>query len=442
MGPQDDRNKVNTLSPAAVPPQSLRMPSRSQMGPRSPAGPSGPSAAAPYVQAFQQAGGGPRGAGAVTRTALKRTLVDAPLAIGGKVADYTKWVYSGPAAFTAGLVGLEKPQATAAPAAAPAVTPAAQPAPATQPTSTAPAKPAYWDEAQAAKTRAALQTGAVPAAPAGYTMDNVPQGGGYISWGAPMGEATLNQLAPGQRDQFRQPGSISITPERASELAKRVMTVPAESFHRPMASTDQAVAEAQAAAAARGDFEGIRRSNLSPEDRQAENEQRTAASAARAEQQRLEAMATAPISFRQSWGDMATTAANRRYARERIQQVGEERTAAANAASEAQQQAYANQIAMMNAQANQTRATAALNKPGKKSIVKVKQYDENGIVTGETPMLFDEDNPALTPMAPDLNVSEPPPAMGVGRGELVKGQAYRLNDGRIGVWDGEGFDVQ
>ena len=55
---------------------------------------------------------------------------------------------------------------------------------------------------------------------------------------------------------------------------------------------------------------------------------------------------------------------------------------------------------MMNAQANQTRATAALNKPGKKSIVKVKQYDENGIVTGETPMLFDEDNPALTPMAP------------------------------------------
>ena len=399
-----DRNKINTLSPSAVPPQTLRIPPRPQMGP--PAG-TGIAEFNAIGNEFNKAGGGAQGAGAATREAGYQFLVKPPMDIGRAVTNYATNLYGPPARLMAqfgkGFVGMtDQPTTTATP-------PVAQPAAATTMTQTTtppaalPSTPDYWNADQASKTRTALNNPqAAPAATSNYTMDNVPQGGGYISWNGAMGKDTMAKLDPSQRVQFQQPGSLSITPDQASALAKRVMTVPAESFHRPMASSDQAVAEARNAAMDRGDFEGVRRSYLTPEQRMAENEQRDAAMADRAEQQRLESMATQPVSPSMPWGQMMTAAGNRRFARDRLQQMAAERVQNAKIASDDKQQAFANQIALANAQANQTRATAAqtkaLNRPGQSQVMQWNETDPKTLATNHRMALVNKETGQITPL--------------------------------------------
>ena len=406
MATKDDR--LNTLSPAAVPPQILRIPPRTQMGP--PAG-TGIAEFNAIGNAFNNAGGGAQGAGAATREAGYQFLVKPPMDIGRAVTNYTTNLYGPPARLMAqfgkGLVGMTDQPTTPAtppvaqPAAAPAaVTPTTQ---TTTPPAALPSTPDYWNADQASKTRAVLNNPqAAPAATSNYTMDNVPQGGGYMSWGGAMGKDTMAQIDPSHRGQFQQPGSLSITPDQASALAKRVQIVPAASFHRPMASSDQAVAEARMAAADRGDFEGIRRSYLTPEQRQAENEQRDAAMADRAEQQRLEAMATQAVSPSMPWGQMMTTAGNRRFARDRLQQMAAERVQNAKIASDDKQQAFANQIALANAQANQTRATAAqtkaLNRPGQSQVMQWNETDPKTLAVTHRMALVNKETGEITPL--------------------------------------------
>lgn len=336
----------NTLSPSETPPQSLRMPQRQNQGirPRSEMG---------------------------SREAQTRARAERE-----RFGAYWSWFAAPPGAFSAppeARLG----QTTAAP-------PEEPPAP------------------RSARPRERTKTAP---SPVGYSMENVPQGGGYISWDAPMGEKTLSRLAPEQRDQFRKPGSISITPKMAKELAGRVNTLPADEFLRMMAPNPQAITEARNRAMNRGDYAAVERSYLSPEERQAEDERRWQAEAENAERVSLESMATAPISLRQSWGERATTARNRRFAADRLRQIANQRASS----GDAEQQAFDNEIAMMNALANRDRASASLNRPGRRSIFRMKQYDESGFVTGEgPPMLFDPDKGTLTPMVPELSATRAP----------------------------------
>ena len=441
MATKDDR--LNTLSPAAVPPQTLRMPPAKSIGEAIGGAFAVPAARQnAYFNAYSAAAPGYADKMAADADQQRQSYIS------GSNATRSAWAngqsvggYSEPNAlsiirgirsgYQAGVQGSQPADpppplviggtAKTTPFTMPAnlsnlsvnphdymqpnamqqqplVTQAASNAPAAAPL---PNQPDYWNDAQAAKTQAVMDKNKQASAAtsnAPYTMDNVPQGGGYMSWGGAMGKDTMAKLDPSQRAQFQQPGSLSITPDQASALAKRVMTVPAESFHRPMASSDQAVAEARNAAMDRGDFEGVRRSYLTPEQRKAENDQRAAAMADRAEQQRLESMATQAVSPSMPWGQMMTAAGNRRFARDRLQQMAAERVQNAKIASDDKQQAFANQIALANAQANQTRANAALTRPGKFKVVSQKQFKDDGTPLPDKLFSMDEQTGALTPM--------------------------------------------
>lgn len=407
---QGQKPPTNMLSPTAVPPSPIRALNK-------------PSPLDPYRQAAQEMGGGPRSAGAVLGTGFKRTLVDAPLELGQQVSNYAGWLYGGPAEFAKGLVGM-RPENAAQGAAQPA-----QNIPsATQPS--APAQPV---------TQAATQPMAQPPIAQPGQVAQVPQevqpGGGSIQWNA-MGRGALDQLAPGQRDQFTRPGGMTITPDQASELAKRVQTVPAESFRRPMASTMEALSNARNAAMDRGDFNAVRRSYLSPEDLQAENEQIVEKRALSGRRQMLEARAREPISTNGSLSEMFTRVGNRKQAKAQLQQLEEQAAKSPGYA----QQAFENQIAATNAQANVTRANAALNRPNV-SVEKRRVVNPETGAEEDQLFLFDKNSGRLTPYAAELNPTAPQPAP-PDRKQLVSGQPYTLKDGSVGVWDGDGFVIQ
>ena len=227
-------------------------------------------------------------------------------------------------------------------------------------------------------------------------MDNVPEGGGYISWDSPMGENTLGRIAPDKRDMFRRPGSISITPEQAKSLSSRVNTVPAGAIAVP--STNDLVAARQEAVN-RGDFEGVRRSLLSSDALDAENRNIYANRANAAQISQLESRARDPVSLR-SMDEFLTSVGNRRQAG---RQLGMLYRNQGNSGS-----SLRDQIALENAKANQIRANAALNRPKNFSIETSKIYDGLGQVIGERRMLFDPESGALTPLPSDLNAASQP----------------------------------
>ena len=444
---QGQKPPTNMLSPTSVPPAPLRLPAippRIEQGVAPPqagatgtwgAGATGEvptqtpgeSMISPYQNAYQKMGGGWRGAGGAYGQLMKDTFINTPLRLGNLQRDYTKAVYGGPAEFAAGAVGIgpdKAPPAPNAPPVAPVTQTAAPPGAAASTIPAATQPPGYFDAAQAEKTKAALAQPRVA-----LPSDTVAPGGGSIQWNA-MGRGTLDQLAPGQRDQFTRPGGMTITPDQASELAKRVQTVPAESFHRPMASTMEALSNARNAAMDRGDFNAVRRSYLSPADLQAENERIVEKRALSGRQQMLEARAR----------DQFATPGNRRQAQRQLEQMN----AIEAKAPDRQQQAFANQIAATNAQANVTRANAALNRPQKPQVRMMYETDPK---TGENVQrayavgVGADGQPTLTPMDPRLDVKAANPPAPVDQKQRVAGQTYTAPDGRTVKWNGATWDV-
>lgn len=421
---------VGPLGPQDVP-TSIRMPGGGvqQLNTVSPVPPPGPSPRAqgaqasgpsvvqqsPYQRAYQEYGGGIRGAGAVTTQALKRTFVDAPQYLGRQVERQMGALYGPPARvageFGAGMLGIRPAQPQAAPAAAiPAET--AQPTPQQ---AAPPQQPSYFDPAQAERTRQTLnQPAAQPAAQptAQPTLNDAPQGGAAIQF-------------PGQ-------GVRIVTPEQASDLSKRVNVVSSQAFLRNPQLEAQ-LSAARSAAADRGDFEGIRRSYLSPEDREAENQAIRQRRAASGERQRLEAQAREPIPGQPT----ATAARNRAFAGQQLKRLDERTQQQQSAQAKAEQQAFENQIALGNLGANQARA---LRRPsGQFQVVMQDQYDDQGFKIGQTPLLLNNESGTLTPMG---GAAAPQSAVGVPKSELVPGQVYTGKTGEIVVWDGEKFVEQ
>lgn len=425
LNDEDKRRKDarNTLSPAAMPPQALRMPATGTPSPAAASVPSQRPAAQPparpsfgvrvgqalaypsarradYFSRLSQA------APTYASDLQERDKANATAYAEAKQRQQQAWergeTFGGYA--EPNIVGFirgvkegyaslapagQQPAAEAAPAPAASTQPAEPTQAAQQPAPTAdkaPAKPPYWDEAAAERTRSALrgqpdQQSQPPAT--AYTMDTVPEGGAYMEWGAP---------GKGERrgERFRRPGNISITPEQARAMAAGVNTVPAESFARPMPSSDEALANARFAAADRGDFDAVRRSYLSPDERRAENRQNVERRALDARRQLLESRAREPLATTGSPGRFYNSLADRRLARSQLDQLNEADVKARELAASQAQQGFGNEIALLNAQANQMRAQAAFNRPGRWVPQTRKVFDESGFQVGEETVLIND----------------------------------------------------
>lgn len=209
--------------------------------------PSGPAPLFRDVsQAARQAGGGARGVGAGTRTALnqlfvqpQRQAVDAAIRPAG--------------AFLSGFLDLPSPDAAAprrpgAPGPDFPTIATAQPARApAQPPAQPPLLPGQTARAQTP------QTGQPRGTDPTFGIDNVPQGGGFIAFDEPLRGSTRSRVAPSLLDQLDRTGAIRITPDQAQSMAGGVNTVPSSFF-----SGGEASRPAQRA----GDQGGPRRSTF------------------------------------------------------------------------------------------------------------------------------------------------------------------------------------
>lgn len=180
-----------------------------------------PSAEIP--RAFRQAGGGARGVGAATREVVQqgavRPVVELGTALIRPAGEFLQGLVSGaqPPAAPARRAGT---QAADIPSLVD-VTPARPPAPARTP-----ARPPLLP-GQTARTPPAQPPRAT--APT-FGIDNVPQGGGFISFDEPLRASTLQQMAPYLREQLEQTGAIRITPEQGRSLASQATVVPSSFF--------------------------------------------------------------------------------------------------------------------------------------------------------------------------------------------------------------------
>lgn len=348
------RPVVNALSPAPT-----RKPAEMTI-------PRPPTSGQVISGAYQQAGGGATGVGAAARETANQYLVRGPLNVGNAVTNaYTSLyrppltamqqfaegaLYGGPK--KAGNQPVAAPAAPAAPAAAPA------------------AARTFEDPVQAARTRAAMAQSGQPVQQP--TLDSVQPGGGAIQALARPGQPVT-----------------MLSPQDATAMAGKINTVPAESFRRPMASTDQALSQARSAAMDRGDFEGVRRSYLSPEDRHAENLQIREKRALSGRRQKLESDASEPLN--------SSNRAKRRVARERLAALDASALQGASLQAQQAQDAFSNQIALGNMQANQLRASKSLERP---NVIKTRKiFDQDGFQTGEEMVSFDPNTNTLTPLS-------------------------------------------
>ena len=186
--------------------------------------PSGPAPLFRDVsQAARQAGGGARGVGAGTRTALnqlfvqpQRQAVDAAIRPAG--------------AFLSGFLDLPSPAAAAprrpgAPGPDFPTVATAQPARApAQPPAQPPLLPGQTARAQTP------QTGQPRGTEPTFGIDNVPQGGGFIAFDEPLRGSTRSRVAPRLLDQLDRTGAIRVTPGQAQDLAGSANTVPSSFF--------------------------------------------------------------------------------------------------------------------------------------------------------------------------------------------------------------------
>lgn len=178
-------------------------------------------------KAAQRAGGGALGAGVGVHEFLTQAI-DRPLIKAFNTIDATVAQPAG--RFLQGLIGGAPPPAAPARRAGTQaadipslvdVTPARPPAPARTP-----ARPPLLP-GQTARTPPAQPSRA--AAPT-FGIDNVPQGGGFISFDEPLRASTLQQMAPRLREQLEQTGAIRITPEQGRSLASQATVVPSSFF--------------------------------------------------------------------------------------------------------------------------------------------------------------------------------------------------------------------
>lgn len=181
-----------------------------------------PSAEIP--RAFRQAGGGARGVGAATREVVQqgavRPVVELGTALVRPAGEFLQGLVSGAPTAQAAPARQAGTQTADIPSLVD-VTPARPPAPARTP-----ARPPLLP-GQTARTPPAQPSRAT--APT-FGIDNVPQGGGFISFDEPLRASTLQQMAPRLREQLEQTSAIRITPEQGRSLASQATVVPSSFF--------------------------------------------------------------------------------------------------------------------------------------------------------------------------------------------------------------------
>ncbi len=174
-------------------------------------------------QAFREAGGGVRGIGAATgeviRQGTMRPIVETGTALVRPVGEFLQ-----------GLI-LGAPSAPTAPARtsaqAPRLPSLVNVTAATPPT---PAQPPARPPLRPGQTARPSVTQPQRATASTFGIDNVPQGGGFISFDEPLRASTLQQMAPRLREQLEQTGAIRVTPEQGRSLASQATVVPSSFF--------------------------------------------------------------------------------------------------------------------------------------------------------------------------------------------------------------------
>lgn len=178
-------------------------------------------------RAFRQAGGGVRGVGAATgeviRQGTMRPIVETGTALVRPVGEFLQ-----------GLI-LGAPSAPTAPARTSAQAPnfpdlvnvsrATLAAP-VGPTARAPLLPGQTAQQPVVQPQQAATSRTAPT----FGIDNVPEGGGFISVNDTLSPDRLSRLPSYMRDQLQQTGAIRVTPEQGRNLARQATIVPSTFF--------------------------------------------------------------------------------------------------------------------------------------------------------------------------------------------------------------------
>ena len=172
-------------------------------------------------QAFREAGGGARGLGAGERAFIEQAVIRPPIeasvAVARPIGEFLQGLVGGAPAPPDRRAGAQAPRLPSLVD----VTAATPPTPA-QPTARPPLRPGQT--ARPSVTQPQRATAST------FGIDNVPQGGGFISFDEPLRASTLQQMAPRLREQLEQTGAIRITPEQGRSLASQATVVPSSFF--------------------------------------------------------------------------------------------------------------------------------------------------------------------------------------------------------------------
>jgi len=181
-------------------------------------------------QAFREAGGGARGTGAATAEVIRegtiRPVVETGAALVRPVGEFLQGLILG--APSASSAPTARPRTTVQTPSlptlvnAPRIVPSA-PAVAAEPATRPPLRPGQT-------ARPSVTQPQQPSAAPTYSLDSVPQGGGFISFDEPLGSDRVGRLPSYLRDQLQQTGAIRITPEQGRSLASQATVVPSSFF--------------------------------------------------------------------------------------------------------------------------------------------------------------------------------------------------------------------
>lgn len=183
-------------------------------------------------RASRQAGGGATGAGLGARELLRQTFVVAPREVANAVTDPLVQVARPAGDFLSALVGgPQSPSPARTSAQAPNfpdlvnVSRATLAAP-VGPTARAPLLPGQTAQQPVVQPQQAATSRTAPT----FGIDNVPEGGGFISVNDPLSPDRLSRLPSYMRDQLQQTGAIRVTPEQGRNLARQATIVPSTFF--------------------------------------------------------------------------------------------------------------------------------------------------------------------------------------------------------------------